>query len=132
VKGAKTRKLPGLVPQSSIIWCLAPLPLPPPVPELPPKLYRNPLFVAREWQAMIEAGRVKNRAELARRLGVSKARVSQVLRLLDIPLETQAVIYQLGDPMPEPHVTERGLRPTKADGSGAWAARSGLAVRTPS
>ena len=34
----------------------------------------------REWQGMLEAGEVASRAELARRVGVSRARVTQVLR----------------------------------------------------
>ena len=33
----------------------------------------------REWQRMLEAGEVATRAELARRVGVSRARVTQVL-----------------------------------------------------
>ena len=33
----------------------------------------------REWQRMFEAGEVATRAELARRVGVSRARVTQVL-----------------------------------------------------
>jgi hypothetical protein len=34
----------------------------------------------REWRRMLEAGEVANRAELARRAGVSRARVTQVLK----------------------------------------------------
>lgn len=33
----------------------------------------------REWRRMLEAGEVANRAALARRMGVSRARVTQVL-----------------------------------------------------
>jgi hypothetical protein len=33
----------------------------------------------REWRRMLEAGEVANRAELARRVGVSRARVTQML-----------------------------------------------------
>lgn len=35
---------------------------------------------AREWRRMLDSGEVANRAELARRAGVSRARVTQVLR----------------------------------------------------
>ncbi len=35
--------------------------------------------VAKRWQAMLDTGQVRNRADLARHLGVSRARVTQVL-----------------------------------------------------
>lgn len=37
---------------------------------------------AREFQAMLDAGVVRNRAELARRLGLSRARITQIMNLL--------------------------------------------------
>lgn len=37
---------------------------------------------ARELQAMLDAGEVKNRAELARRLGLSRARITQILQII--------------------------------------------------
>ena len=36
-------------------------------------------LVASEWQSLLNEGEVANRAELARRMGVSRARVTQVL-----------------------------------------------------
>jgi hypothetical protein len=38
---------------------------------------------AKEWQGLMDDGIVQNRAQLARRLGVSRARVTQALRPLD-------------------------------------------------
>jgi hypothetical protein len=35
--------------------------------------------LAYDWQQMLDTGEVKNRAELARRIGVTRARVTQVL-----------------------------------------------------
>lgn len=35
--------------------------------------------MAKRWQAMLDTGQARNRADLARRLGVSRARVTQVL-----------------------------------------------------
>jgi hypothetical protein len=35
--------------------------------------------LAYEWQQILDGGEVKNRAELARRMGVTRARVTQVL-----------------------------------------------------
>jgi hypothetical protein len=40
----------------------------------------DPNARAREWRRMLDAGEVANQAELARRVGVSRARVTQVLR----------------------------------------------------
>lgn len=44
---------------------------------------RDPLALARLYQGLIDAGIAKNRAEVARYFGVSRARVTQVLRRLD-------------------------------------------------
>lgn len=50
-------------------------------------------------------------AELARRLGVSRARVTQVLRLTRLAPDVLRTIAELGDPLPTPIITERMLRP---------------------
>lgn len=42
----------------------------------------DPLKLARHYQALLDTGRFENRAALARHLGVSRARVTQVLRRL--------------------------------------------------
>jgi hypothetical protein len=39
--------------------------------------------LADDWQQILENGEVKNRAELARREGISRARVTQVLGVKD-------------------------------------------------
>jgi hypothetical protein len=59
---------------------------------------------------MIDNGQVASRKELARTLGVSQARVSQLLRLLTLSPTVIDAIVQLGDPLPEPLVCERSLR----------------------
>lgn len=75
-----------------------------------PKLYRNPVALAQEWrQAMAAEG--LTRAGLARKLRVSRARVTQVLRLLELDPKAAATIVALGDPQPLRVVTERVLRP---------------------
>ncbi|MGQ9494542.1 MAG: hypothetical protein ACUVR2_12435 [Anaerolineae bacterium] len=50
-------------------------------------------------------------ADLARKLGVSPARVTQVLRLLNLAPEVLKAIAALGDPLPSPIVTVRRLLP---------------------
>lgn len=74
------------------------------------KLYRNPIIVAREWrQALLETPN-RSGADLARTLGVSRARISQVLRLLDLAPEALEAVAALGDPLTTRIVTARSLR----------------------
>jgi Mn-dependent DtxR family transcriptional regulator len=40
--------------------------------------------LARHYQSLLDSGRFENRAALARHLGVSRARVTQVLRRLNV------------------------------------------------
>ena len=45
---------------------------------------RNPICLAREWQQLLDSGVAASRADLARKLGVSRARVTQVLKRLTV------------------------------------------------
>ncbi len=60
---------------------------------------------------MLDEGQCVSRAELARRLGVSRARVTQVLGLLDLAPQVLEAVVGLGDSSSNPVVTERSLRP---------------------
>jgi len=75
------------------------------------RLYRNPVYLAQEWQKALENGDCSCPADLARKLRVSDARVTQVLRVLRLAQEVLKAIAALGDPLPSPLVTERRLRP---------------------
>jgi hypothetical protein len=59
---------------------------------------------------MLDAGECASRADLACRLGVSRARVTQVLSLLDLAPEIAEALVALGVPLPKPIVTEHSLR----------------------
>jgi hypothetical protein len=59
----------------------------------------------------LDKGELSSRAELARKLGVSRARVTQVLHLLELSPTVLCIVRVLGDPMKRPAVTERQLRP---------------------
>jgi hypothetical protein len=48
----------------------------------PPSEPRDPIKLARHYQSLLDTGQFENRAALARYLGVSRARVTQVLRRL--------------------------------------------------
>jgi len=60
---------------------------------------------------MIETGQAKNESDLARKIGVSRVRVCQYVRLLSLDGSVIKALEQLGDPLTERVVTERRLRP---------------------
>jgi hypothetical protein len=53
-----------------------------PEPKPAPKERRDPLKLARYYQSLLDTGKFESRAALARYVGVSRARVTQVLRRL--------------------------------------------------
>ena len=69
------------------------------------------LALANQIQAQIAEGRVCDQAEVARRLDLTRARVSQLLRLLRLApdLQEQVLFLESVDGL-EPIVTERTLR----------------------
>ena len=73
------------------------------------KVFRNPLLYARELRDRMLAEGI-NRAELARRLGMSRARVTQWLDLLELPEQVLREAEALGDNWNRRVMTERELR----------------------
>ena len=65
---------------------------------------------ARAWRRLIDAGAVKNAAALARRHGVTRARVSQLLSLLRLAPEILEYIDGLEGTEGGLHLTARRLR----------------------
>jgi hypothetical protein len=63
-----------------------------------PRYYRNPIFIAKEYKTMFDAGEVKNQFDLAEKLGVSRARVCQVLSLLKLNTDLIDAIEKIGNP----------------------------------
>jgi hypothetical protein len=53
----------------------------------PPKESGDPLKLARYYKSLLDSGQFESRAALARFLGVSRARVTQVLRRLETALD---------------------------------------------
>lgn len=75
-----------------------------------PKTYQNPIFLAKKYAAMISSGAVASEAALARQLGISRARVNQIMLLLKLDKSIIEIIESFGDPMDKPFVSERMLR----------------------
>lgn len=53
----------------------------------------NPLDEAQAYQQVLDSGRARTRAELARLVGVTRGRISQILALLRLPEEVQRLMY---------------------------------------
>jgi hypothetical protein len=74
-------------------------------------IYRNPIYLAREYKRMIDNGQVKNQSGLACKLGISRVRIHQILGLLKLdPLIIQE-LENFGNPLKSKIITERRLRP---------------------
>lgn len=74
-------------------------------------LYRNPIYLAREYKHLIDNGHVRNQVELAKLKGISRARVTQILRLLKLDSLIIHELEKLGDPLELKIITEHMLRP---------------------
>jgi len=74
-------------------------------------IYRNPIYLAREYKRMIDNGQIKNQSNLARKLDISRARVTQILRLLKLNSIIIQELEKLGDPLKSRVINERMLRP---------------------
>ena len=86
-----------------------PEPPPPKPPELP-RIVRL-LNLAREWQAKLDRGELRTRAEIAKRSGLSGPRVCAILALLKLHPVVLKHIDRLEPGAPERDLTERLLRP---------------------
>jgi hypothetical protein len=66
---------------------------------------------ALEWQALLESGTIASRSQIARREGITRARVTQIKCMLRLAPEIRAQILSMPDAMHRLPVTERMLRP---------------------
>ena len=75
------------------------------------RLYRNPIYLAKEYKKMIDSCEVKNQTELAKLKCVSRARLTQILNLLNLDSSIIQELEKLGDPLNTKIISERMLRP---------------------
>ena len=87
-----------------------------PKPPLEPKTPRvvELLRKANEWNALLESGTIASQAAIARREGVTRARVTQIMGLLRLAPEIQEKILSSPGTLHCRYVTERMLRPIGA------------------
>jgi len=82
----------------------------------PPREPKTPRVVellrkAIEWQALLETGKVASQADIARREGITRGRVTQVMGMLRLAPEIREKILTMPDTTHQPLITERVLRP---------------------
>jgi predicted XRE-type DNA-binding protein len=81
-----------------------------PAPEAVPRVARL-LALAHRWQRLIDQGQVESQAEIARVMGLSRARVSQVMELRWLaPAVQEAILMPNGPGAPRCSLEERALR----------------------
>ncbi len=60
---------------------------------------------------MIDSGQVKNQSDLAKKLGISRVRICQILNLLKLDSLLIQELEKFGDPLKYKIITKRRLRP---------------------
>ncbi len=80
------------------------------IPPNPSRTYPNPLAVALRYKRLLDTPGIGSQAKLAKKVGVSPARISQMLRLLKLPQNIKQSVIQMGDPLPSREISERKLR----------------------
>ena len=70
----------------------------------------HPIRQAFKWREMLNADNTLTQSQLAQKQGVSRARVSQIMRLLSLPEEVQNVLLGLKDPVQSRILSERRMR----------------------
>jgi len=78
--------------------------------ENPRSTRKSAIELAFEFQRLLDEGEVNNRAEIAARYGISRARVTQLLNLLRLPQSVLSLLLELGRKAGA-RFTERQLRP---------------------
>lgn len=72
------------------------------------------IVLAFQIEQAVRDGRARDYADVAKQIGMTRARVSQILRLLHLPPAILDTLL-LADPARFPRLTERQLRPLLAD-----------------
>ena len=64
-----------------------------------------------EWRDLLDSGKIATQADIARREGITRARVTQVMGMLRFAPEIREKILTMPDATHQPLITERVLRP---------------------
>lgn len=74
-----------------------------------PQHLKHPIHDVLKWNAGLERGEYRNRAELARKMGLSRAAVTQVMRMLELTPEIRRFLASLTDPAAVRHFSVRKM-----------------------
>ncbi|MEK6630231.1 MAG: hypothetical protein AABY89_05795 [Acidobacteriota bacterium] len=82
----------------------------------PPKKPKTPRVVELlrktiEWQVLLDAGKIATQADIARREGITRAMVTQVMGMLRLAPEIHQSILAIPATVRRRNITERALRP---------------------
>lgn len=80
-------------------------------PEKPQKSYESPLREALRYQRLLNDPFIHSQLDIARELGITRARISQVMALLKLAPEIQRELLALQDQKAIRFFSERRLRP---------------------
>jgi len=70
----------------------------------------NPIVMVEGWQMAIQSGEVVSKAQLAAKLGLTRARITQLFDLLELAPEVRQWVADLGDPLLTNYPSIRFLR----------------------
>ena len=80
-------------------------------PPIQPKIHQNPIEVALKYKKLLDDRQARSKAEVAELLGVSRAKVTQMMHLLKLDTEIQDFILGLDETDERlKQLTERRLR----------------------
>ena len=100
------------VPPDGVVNALPPQLLKPKLQKIPKTARVAELLrKAMEWKKLLESGKGVTQADIARREGLTRARVTQILSLLNLAPEIQNYIHSMPKSTRKHKVTERSLRP---------------------
>ena len=75
-----------------------------------PEKIEHIIYKAVKWKKMLDDGAVSSMSEIARKEGLTRARVTQIMNLLKLPAEMQNFLLKLDDPKEIRKFSERKLR----------------------
>lgn len=79
-------------------------------PVRPVRIHENPILEAKRYERLLSDPFINSQADVARELGITRARVSQIMGLLKLPEEIQRVLLGLNDQRAIRFFSERRLR----------------------
>ena len=71
---------------------------------------KHVIHKAIKWKKMLEDGKVNSLSEIARKEGLSRTRITQIMNLLKLPAKVQKFLADLNDPKEIRRHSERRLR----------------------